>query len=126
MLEGMKAVFMAGLLPVLFQFNFLQRADYFTPSNRESGSGVDREQISAAVLASRTESMVASQTFSILRDPQALAGAQRISSPRLQKIFADAARKSGLPASFISAIAYLESWGNATAESPAGPKGIMQ
>ena len=31
-----------------------------------------------------------------------------------------------MPASLIEAIAYLESWGDAKAESPAGPKGIMQ
>ena len=31
-----------------------------------------------------------------------------------------------MPAELIEAIAYLESWGDATAESPAGPKGIMQ
>ena len=62
-------------------------------------------------------------TFAILRDPEA-SPAQSVSpSPKLQKIFQSAARQSGLPASFISAISYLESWGNAKAESPAGPKG---
>jgi hypothetical protein len=31
-----------------------------------------------------------------------------------------------MPAQVIEAVAYLESWGDANAESPAGPKGIMQ
>jgi hypothetical protein len=31
-----------------------------------------------------------------------------------------------MPASVIESIAYLESWGDAKAESPAGPRGIMQ
>lgn len=87
---------------------------------------MDRENISEAVLTRRTDLMIESQTFSIMRDPQALAGAQRITSPGMQRIFERASQESGLPASLISAISYLESWGDATAESPAGPRGIMQ
>jgi hypothetical protein len=87
---------------------------------------VDREEISPAVLDARTSRMIQSQTFVIMRDPQAKAGAERITGPRLTPIFRRAATASGLPASLISAIAYLESWGDAHAESPAGPKGIMQ
>jgi hypothetical protein len=41
-------------------------------------------------------------------------------------LFKQAERQSGVPATLIEAIAYLESWGEAKAESPAGPKGIMQ
>jgi hypothetical protein len=37
-----------------------------------------------------------------------------------------ASAASGIPASLIAAIAYLESWGDSDALSPAGPKGIMQ
>jgi len=70
--------------------------------------------------------MIQSQTFVIMREPQATAGAQRINSPHLTQIFRRAATTSGLPASLISAVAYLESFGDAHAESPAGPKGIMQ
>jgi hypothetical protein len=99
---------------------------YFTPAHRLSGIGVDREQISDELLARRTELMMESQTFSIMRDPQSLAGAKRITSPKLQQIFKAASERSGIPASLISAVAYLESWGDPKAESPAGPKGIMQ
>ena len=70
--------------------------------------------------------MIQSQTFVIMRDPQASAGAVRITGARLTPIFRQAAATSGMPASLISAIAYLESWGDTHAESPAGPKGIMQ
>ncbi len=102
------------------------RDDLFAPAHRLSGIGVDREQLTDAVLAKRAELMIEAQTFTIMRDPHALAGAQRINSPKLQRIFESAARTSGFPASTISAISYLESWGDPRAESPAGPKGIMQ
>lgn len=102
------------------------RSDFFEPSHRLAGIGMARQDLTDIVLERRTELMIDTQTFTILRDPRALAGAERITSPKLQKIFQQAARQSGWPASLISAVAYLESWGEARAESPAGPKGIMQ
>jgi hypothetical protein len=104
----------------------LARSEYFAPEHRLSGIGVDRSEITPAVLDARTERMIQSQTFVIMREPQATLGAERITGPRLTSIFQRAAKTSGVPASLISAIAYLESWGDAHAESPAGPKGIMQ
>lgn len=70
--------------------------------------------------------MVQSQTFAIMRDPHATAGVERVTGPKLTKVFRAASDSSGIPASLISAIAYLESWGDSQAQSPAGPKGIMQ
>jgi hypothetical protein len=105
---------------------FTGRAEQFQPENRLSGVGVGREQVSQAVLDRRTELMIESQTFAILRDPRSLAGAERINSPKLQKIFRKAEDETGMPASTVAAIAYLESWGIPNNESPAGPKGIMQ
>jgi Transglycosylase SLT domain len=100
---------------------------YFIPAHRVSGIGVARDDISDDLLEVRTDLMIQSQTFSILRDQQALAGARRITgNARLQSIFRSAAEESGLPAALIEAIAYLESWGDPNAESPAGPRGIMQ
>src|SRR6185436_3960503 len=110
----------------LAQFPWLKSSAYFTPDHRLSGIDVDRNTMSDEVLARRTELMIDSQTFGIMRDPQAIVGAQRITGAKLQAIFEDAAEKSGWPASLISAISYLESWGDPQAESPAGPKGIMQ
>ena len=104
----------------------LARSEYFTPQHRLSGIGLDRAEITPDVLDARTGRMIQSQTFVIMREPQATMGAERITGPRLTPIFRRAATSSGLPASLISAIAYLESWGDARAESPAGPKGIMQ
>lgn len=104
----------------------LAAPDYFTPQHRLDGIGIDRADLTPSVLENRTSRMVQSQTFVIMRDPQATAGAERITSPRLQRIFQRAAESSGIPVSLISAIAYLESWGNADAASPAGPRGIMQ
>jgi hypothetical protein len=106
-----------GLLPA---------ADYFAPQHRLSAIGVGRAEITPAVLEARTARMIQSQTFVIMREPQAVTGAERIAGPRLARIFRAASASSGLPASLISAVAYLESWGDAQALSPAGPKGIMQ
>jgi len=100
--------------------------DYFVPAHRVSGIGVARDDLSDDLLSVRTDLMIQSQTFGILRDPLAVAGAKRITSPKLQSLFREASRRSGWPVSLIEAISYLESWGEAKAESPAGPKGIMQ
>jgi len=101
--------------------------EYFTPSHRVSGLGVARDDISEELLQARTDLMIQSQTFSILREPLSVAGAKRITqTASLQSLFKQAERQSGAPASLIEAIAYLESWGEAKAESPSGPKGIMQ
>jgi Transglycosylase SLT domain len=104
----------------------LARPDYFAPQHRLSGVGVDRAEMTPRVLDDRTDRMIESETFVILREPQAIAGAERITGARLSRIFNGAAVSSGLPPSLISAVAYLESWGDANAVSPAGPKGIMQ
>jgi hypothetical protein len=101
--------------------------DYFTPAHRVSGIGVERDDISDDLLAVRTDLMIQSQTFAIMRDPEALAGAKRITGNlKLQQIFRAAERDTGVPATLIEAIAYLESWGDSRRESPTGPKGIMQ
>src|SRR5450432_1502292 len=102
-------------------------ADYFAPSHRISGIGVARDDISQEMLAVRADHMIQSQTFTIMREAQALPGARRITgNSKLQALFRQASASSGMPASIIEAISYLESWGDANAESPAGPKGIMQ
>lgn len=83
--------------------------------------------MSDELLALRTDLMIGSQTFTIMREPQAVPGAERMTrSTRLRSIFRDAERRSGMPASLLEAISYLESWGVPDAESPAGPRGIMQ
>src|SRR3954452_10840857 len=98
----------AALMPVSSaQFPWLKSSAYFIPNHRLSGIGVDRNTMSDEVLTRRTELMIDSQTFGIMRDPQALAGAQRITNPKLQAIFQDAAAKSGWPAPLLSAISYL-------------------
>jgi len=100
--------------------------EYFFPTHRVSGVGVERDDLSADALRARTELMIQAQTFAILREAGALAGAQRVTDPKLQAIIRAAAGSSGFPAAMIEAIIYLESGGDPNAESPAGPKGIMQ
>jgi hypothetical protein len=101
---------------------------YFTPEHRLTGIGVDRDGLSDDALAARTQAMVDSQTFIIMREPKAVAGAKRVTSDRkLQAVFHSAAAASGFPQDVLEAIAYLESWGDISAESWAGsPRGIMQ
>jgi len=102
-------------------------ADHFTPLHRVSGIGISRDDISDELLATRTELMIESQTFSIMREAEALPGAKRVTgSAKLQGLFRSAAAASGMPASVIEAICYLESWGDPKAQSVSGPKGIMQ
>jgi hypothetical protein len=101
-------------------------AEYFTPHHQLLGIGVGRADLTPDLLAARTDHMIQSQTFTIMREPQAEMGAERITGARLAPIFHLASEESGWPASLISAVAYLESWGDAEAASPAGPRGIMQ
>ena len=96
----------------------------FEPKHRLTGIGVARQDLDADMLDVRVHAMIEAQTFAIMREPQALPGARRISAPKLQALFRSAAKSSGWPASTIEAVAYLESWGDPKAESPAGPKGI--
>ena len=100
---------------------------YFVASRQVPGIGLARGALSDLALAERTELMIQSQTFTIMRDPMAVEGARRVTGDsKLQSLFHSAAQRSGFPETAIEAIAYLESWGDAKAESPAGPKGIMQ
>ena len=115
--------FLVGLAPL----SQASSPEYFTPTHRVSGIGVSRDDLSDELVEARTRLMIESQTFSIMREPMAVAGAKRITTDRkLQSLFQAASARSGIPASVIEAIAYLESWGDAKAESPAGPRGIMQ
>jgi hypothetical protein len=100
--------------------------EYFTPQHQLSGIGAGRAAMTPDVLHARTDRMIQSQTFTIMREPNAVIGAERITGTRLSPIFRRAAAESGWPVSLIEAIAYLESWGDAQAASPAGPRGIMQ
>jgi hypothetical protein len=115
----------AVALSVAGQFS-TGRADAFAPSHRLSGIGVDRQNMSDEMLEERVRRMIDSQTFTILRDPHSLAGAQRVTGAKLDRLFRDAERNTGVPARLLSAICYVESWGDPMAESPTGPRGIMQ
>lgn len=117
------ALFLLSLAPL----GQAESPGYFVPAHRVSGIGIARDDISADLLAARTDLMIQSQTFGIMREALAVPGAKRITGdPKLQAIFRSAAERSHMPASLIEAIAYLESWGDPKAESVTGPKGIMQ
>jgi hypothetical protein len=119
--------FAALLFVILLPLGQAGSPEYFTPQHRVSGIGVARDDLSDDLLAMRTDLMIQSQTFGIMRDPQAVSGARRITSDaKLQSLFRTAAERNGLPVTTLEAISYLESWGDAKAVSPAGPRGIMQ
>lgn len=116
-----------SFLLAMFSVMSALAADQFTPSHRVSGIGISRDDISDALLDARTELMIESQTFSIMREAEALPGAKRVTgNAKLQALFRSSAAASGMPASVIEAICYLESWGEPNAQSVTGPKGIMQ
>ena len=116
-------VFLLALLPLVHAGG----PEHFTPTHRVSGIGISRDDISEELLDIRTERMIESQTFSIMRESGALPGAKRVTgNAKLQALFRSAAAASGMPASVIEAICYLESWGDPKAQSVTGPKGIMQ
>ena len=100
---------------------------YFVPAHTVSGIGVARDDISEELLQTRTDLMIQSQTFGILREPRPCrAPDESLPTPNSRPCFVPLPRAAACPASLIEAIAYLESWGDARAESPAGPRGIMQ
>ena len=53
--------------------NLFARPDYFTPEHRLSGVGVDRAEMTPRVLDDRTDRMIESETFAILREPHGVA-----------------------------------------------------
>jgi hypothetical protein len=119
--------FAALLLLILVPLSQADSPGYFIPKHQVSGIGVGRDDLSGDQLSARTNLMIESQTFGIMRDARALDGAKRTTGdPRLQALFRSSAEHNGLPVSILEAIAYLESWGDAKAESPSGPRGIMQ
>jgi len=114
------------LLPGLLLSAQTAPVPYFEPKHRVAGIGISREDLSDDLLQVRTDLMIQSQTFAILREPLALIGARRITGPKLQSLFRNASKRSGFPLADLEAISYLESWGDPKAQSPAGPRGIMQ
>ena len=60
---------------------------YFAPVHRLPGIGLARQELTDEKLALRTEAMIQSQTFGIMREPLAAQGAERIYGSGLQRLF---------------------------------------
>ncbi len=114
----------ANALPIPEEFSV--SLNYFRPARLLEGIGLGRIGMSDEVLRLRTERIIRSSTFSIMCDPRAVDGAQRILSPELQHYFGAASEKTGFPQDMLEAVALVESWGVADAKSPSGALGIMQ
>ena len=81
-------VFLLALLPLVHAGG----PDRFTPTQRVSGIGISRDDVSDELLDVRIERMIESQTFSIMREADALPGAKRVvGSAKLQALFRSAA-----------------------------------
>src|ERR1051326_9212294 len=99
------------LLLALVPLGHAGAPDRFTPTHRIMGIGIDRDDMSEDLVQTRTDLMIQSQTFSIMREALAVPGAKRITgNAKLQSLFKSAAASSGMPVSILEAIAYLESW----------------
>src|ERR1022692_4698189 len=61
--------------------------EYFVPTHRLPGIGAGRQVLTDETLARRTEAMIQSQTFGIMREPLAAQGAERIHGSGLQRLF---------------------------------------
>ncbi len=99
---------------------------YFQPTNRLPGIGLDRQSMSPAVLQFRTSNLIQSQAFSILRDPRAVAWAQTCNDSSLQALFISAAKEAGFPKGLLEGLSFVESGCDPNAKSPSGPAGIIQ
>jgi hypothetical protein len=123
----MRLRFVLLFLAVVLAHSLADGPEHFAPKQLVPGIGIARDDISADSLTRRTDLMIESQTFGIMREAESLPGARRITKdPKLQALFQSAAASSGLPVTLLEAIAYLESWGDAKAQSSSGPRGIMQ
>ena len=81
-----------GLPSVLLSGSVLVAAvEYFTPQHQLLGIGAGRAAMTPEVLAARTDRMIQSQTFTIMREPNSGLGAERITGARLAPIFRRAA-----------------------------------
>src|SRR5437763_14339679 len=89
-------------LGAVFTPSFAGDPDTFVPTHRVSGIGVARDDLSDDLISARTDLMIDSQTFGILREAQAVPGARRITKDaKLQALFQSAAASSGLPATLL-------------------------
>ena len=98
---------------------------YFQPSTLLPGIGLGRQSMTDEERDARATQLIKGQQFAILRDPQAIAGAQRIIGPELDAIFSKATEGVEFPAKILKGLTYIESWGNPLAASCCA-KGIMQ
>ena len=91
--------FGVGSLLALFSGSLLVAAvEYFTPQHQLLGIGAGRSAMTARAPAPLApDRMIQSQTFTIMRDPNALIGAERITSPRPGPIFRRAETKADGP-----------------------------
>lgn len=88
--------------------------------------GAFRYQMDEAQRRWRSDAMIESRTFWILRESGAEEGAERITSEEYQSYIGEASKTYNVPHELIEGIHYLESFGKADAKSPTGPIGSGQ
>ncbi len=104
----------------------LQGQNYFQPSMRLPGIGLSRVNIDNEALNLRTQRSIEAQTFAIMRDPRAVLWAERVNSKQNQSLFLKGSKVTGFSKELVEGLICIESGGDPNAESPTGPKGLMQ
>lgn len=90
------------------------------------GLGRDRATLTPELIASRSERLEESTTFSLLRFPEAVLAPVRIFDRQIWSIIQRAAREHDLDPMVLAGIIFIESYGDPFAKSPTGPAGIAQ
>ena len=91
-----------------------------------AGLGRDRAMLTRELIASRSERLEESTTFSLLRFPEAMLAPVRIFDPEIWTIIQRAAQEHELDPMVLAGIIFIESYGDSLAKSPTGPAGIAQ
>jgi len=92
----------------------------------DAGLGADRSSLSPEQIATRSERLEASTSFSLLRFPDALRAPARIFEPSTWRAIQSAAREYDLEPMMLAGMIFIESYGDPLAKSPTGPAGIAQ
>jgi hypothetical protein len=90
------------------------------------GLGKDRENLTPALIAMRSDVLETNLNFYLLRFPAAGQAASRIFDPKLWAMIERAAQANGLDPMLLAGMIFIESYGDPLAKSPTGPAGIAQ
>ena len=118
----MKRLCVGALVIVMSQASSLW-ADSVTDMK---GLGKDRENLTPALVALRSDLLETNLNFYLLRFPAAVQAPARIFEPKLWATIERAAQANSLDPMLLAGMIFIESYGDPLAKSPTGPAGIAQ